>query len=67
MGSFYCAEYCTVALWNTVLYPDPPPKRKGGSGEYSIASHHGLAVAMDSKPLKLLAGLQQIEGVPLNV
>ena len=31
-----------------VLYPDPPPKRKGGSGEYSTSSHHGLAVAMDS-------------------
>ena len=31
-----------------VSFPDPPPKRKGGSGEYSAASHHGLAVAMDS-------------------
>ena len=31
-----------------VSSPDPPPKRKGGSGEYSAASHHGLAVAMDS-------------------
>ena len=31
-----------------VSFPDPPPKRKGGSGEYSTASHHGLAVAMDS-------------------
>ena len=27
-----------------VSYPDLPPKRKGGSGEYSTASHHGLAV-----------------------
>ena len=26
---------------------NPPPKRKGGSGEYSISSHHWLAVAMD--------------------
>ena len=31
-----------------VSFPDPPPKRKGGSGEYSTASHHGLAIAMDS-------------------
>ena len=31
-----------------VSCPDPPPKRKGGSGEYSTSSHHGLAVAMDS-------------------
>ena len=31
-----------------VSSPDPPPKRKGGSGEYSAALHHGLAVAMDS-------------------
>ena len=30
------------------LYPDPPPKGKGGSGEYGTASHHGLAVAVDS-------------------
>ena len=28
-----------------VSYPDPPPERKGGSGEFSTASHHGLAVA----------------------
>ena len=27
---------------------DPPPRRKGGSGEYSTSSHYGLAVAMDS-------------------
>ena len=31
-----------------VSFPDPPPKRKGGSGEYSTTSHYGLAVAMDS-------------------
>ena len=31
-----------------VSFPDPPSKRKGGSGEYSAASHQGLAVAMDS-------------------
>ena len=31
-----------------VTFRDPPPKRKGGSGEHSKASHHGLAVAMDS-------------------
>ena len=36
---------CGLALFS---YPDPPPKRKGGSGEYSTSSHHGLAVAMDS-------------------
>ena len=30
------------------LDPDPPPIRKGGSGEYSTSSHHGLDVAMDS-------------------
>ena len=35
---------CTVL----VLFPDPPPKRKGGSGEYSTSSHYGLVVAMDS-------------------
>ena len=31
-----------------VSFPDPPPKRKGGSGEYSTSSHYGLAVAMES-------------------
>ena len=31
-----------------VSFPDPPPKRKGGSGKYSTASHHGLTIAMDS-------------------
>ena len=35
-----------------VSFPDPPPKRKGGSGEYSTASHHGLAIAMDSAKSK---------------
>ena len=41
--STFCA--CVVAH---SLNPDAPPKRKGGSGEYSTASHHGLAVAVDS-------------------
>ena len=31
-----------------VSFPDPPPKWKGESGEYSTSSHYGLAVAMDS-------------------
>ena len=31
-----------------VSFPDPPLKRKGGSGEYSTSSHYGLVVAMDS-------------------
>ena len=39
-------------------FPDPPPNRKEGSGKYSTSSHYGLAVAMDSAPLKSLAGLQ---------
>ena len=30
------------------LVPRPSSKEEGGSGEYSAASHHGLAVAMDS-------------------
>ena len=38
-----CVVMCVV-----VSFPDPPPKRKGGSGEYSTTSHYGLAVAMDS-------------------
>ena len=40
---------------------NPPPKRKGGSGEYSAALHcscYGFYY-----PLELLAGLQQIGGV----
>ena len=58
--------WCVSWQCYIVSSPDPPPKRKVGSGEYSTASHHGLAVAMDSgnaKPLKLFAGLQQIGGV----
>ena len=31
----------------TSLIPDPPPKRKWESGEYSTSSHYGLAVAID--------------------
>ena len=49
-----------------VSYPDPPPKRRGGSDEFSTASHIGellLWVLLKAKPLKLLAGLQQIGGV----
>ena len=37
-----------LAVGLLVSFPDPPPKRKGGSGEYSTSSHYGLAVAMDS-------------------
>ena len=29
-------------------FPDPPPKRKGETGENSTSSHYGLAVAMNS-------------------
>ena len=38
----------SASVANLVLFPDPPPKRKGGSDEYSTSSHYGLAVAMDS-------------------
>ena len=38
-----------------VSFPDPPPKRKGGSGEYSTSSHYGLPVAMDSTQRRLAA------------
>ena len=38
----------STTTMSLVSFPDPPPKRKGGSGEYSTASHHGLAIAMDS-------------------
>ena len=38
----------TRSCTHLVSYPDPPPKRKGGSGEYSTSSHYGLAVAMES-------------------
>ena len=34
-------------------FPDPPPKRKGGSGDYSTSSHYGLAVTF---PLAVLKG-----------
>ena len=37
-----------LEVLKVVSFPDPPPKRKGGSSEYSAASHHGLAVTMDS-------------------
>ena len=49
-----------------VSFPDPPPKRKGGSGEYCISSHYGLAAAMDTKKLSLqslLLGFSTLEGV----
>ena len=41
-----------------VSFLDSLPKRKGVSGKYSTASHHGLAVLLKAKPLKLLVGLQ---------
>jgi len=35
-------------------FPDPPPKRKGGSGEYySTSSHYGLAGAMKSQAFEV--------------
>ena len=37
-----------LVTYHLVLFPDPPPKRKRGFGEYSTSSHYGLAVAMDS-------------------
>jgi len=49
-----------------VSFPDPPPKRKGGSGEYCISPHYGLAVAMDTKKQShwsLLLGFSKLEGV----
>ena len=50
----------TQASLILVTYPDPTPKRKGGSGEYSTASHHGCCcgILLKAKPLKLLVGLQ---------
>jgi len=43
-----------LALWvPLVLILHPPPKRKVGCGEYSTASHHGLAFAMDSAKSKV--------------
>ena len=54
-----CNRGIYIAALNLVSFPEPPPKRKGGSGEYSTSSHYGLAVAMvKAKPLKSLAGLQ---------
>ena len=38
----------TLSLIQLVSNPDPPPMRKGGSGEYSTSLHYGVAVAMDS-------------------
>ena len=38
----------SASVANLVSFPDPPPKRKGGSDKYSTSSHYGLAVAMDS-------------------
>ena len=50
-----------------VSFPDPPPKRKGGSGEYSTSSHYGLAVAMDSTKSQAFEvsclGFSKLEGV----
>ena len=51
---------------NIVSFPDPPPKRKGGSGEYSTPSHYGLAVAMESaesQAFDVLVGFSKLEGV----
>ena len=47
---WWVSPLAPFVLWrlNLVSFPDPPPERKGGSGEYSAASHHGLAVAMNS-------------------
>ena len=50
---FLCGQLSLDSVWLSfascvVSYPDPPPKRKGGSGEYSTSSHHELAIAMDS-------------------
>ena len=54
-----------LAPMRLVSFPDPPPKRRGGSGEYTTASHHGplLWMPLKAKHLKSLAGLQQIGGV----
>ena len=41
-------DYLEESNCSIVLFPDPPPKRKGGTGEYSTASDYWLAVAMDS-------------------
>ena len=69
LGSILAAISDARSCTHLVSYPDPPPKRKGGSGKCSTASHHGLAIAMDSSksyasPLKLFAAwVQQIGGV----
>jgi len=43
------SDVATTHLVRASLIPRPsPPRRKGGSGEYSTSSHYGLAVAMDS-------------------
>ena len=34
------------SMKHIVSFPDPPPKRKGGSYKYNTWSHYGLAVAM---------------------
>ena len=39
---------CVNKVLTLVSFLDPLPKKKGGSGEYSTASHYGLAVAMES-------------------
>ena len=44
-----------------VSFPDPPPRRKGGSGEYSTSSHYGLAAAIDSPKAKLLKSLPGLQ------
>ena len=45
-------------------FPDPPPMRKGGSGEYySTSSHYGLAVAMKSQAFEVTDGFSKLEGV----
>ena len=54
------------STFHLVSFPDPLPKRKGGSGEYSTFSHCGLAVAMDSLKASLwslLLGFSKLEGV----
>ena len=53
-----CVKGRKESVTQLVSFPDPPPKRKGGSGEYSTSSHYGLAVVLNTRPLKSLAGLQ---------
>ena len=47
-------------MFSDSLEPRSPPKRKGGSGECSTASHYGIAVAMDSAEAKLLELLARL-------